>query len=145
MNKLLIPFLSLSFLAGGCDAAPPPTITTPSTDSPPAPPSKDVFEHVTKTDRFADFTSVIDCQWKSPDGRTDWKYIDKITLTLTPTRTGAYLIEGWQKSYKLISLPNENIGEKAFEFVLVFQQINVTFSDGKSIERTVIDVPLNKP
>jgi hypothetical protein len=98
-------------------------------------------EVTTHEDRFADFNDVVKIEWGHSGGNYNNKWKTKVTIIFTPTRTGAYLLESTNKSYKHISPamdPTTQPTDPVFEFDYSTSSVNVTYSDGKSIERTVI-------
>jgi hypothetical protein len=103
-------------------------------------PSKSVFHNTVSTGRMADFNYTVIVNWqKDPWNPAPWK--EHVFLDFEPTRVGAYYLEGHEQVYKLVS-PSANepltLGVYKFEFGGSTDQVKVTWSDGKSIERTVI-------
>jgi hypothetical protein len=88
--------------------------------------SKDVHDF-----RFADFTCSTTNYYKD-NAKTNFD----TWVRFTPTRQGAYLIEGADHAEKLVS-GNES-GEATLLQFAGTGCVVVTFSDGKSIERTYV-------
>ncbi len=88
--------------------------------------------------RYADFEAVITVNYVYPSGCNP-KYIKEVTVNFTPTRVGAFIIESNAKIEKVVSTAMDSVSSKEFKFGKT-PFILVTFSDGKSIERTIIEI-----
>ena len=85
--------------------------------------------------RYADFDATITVSYRLPGGGGE--FIDRVFVEFVPTRVGAYIVEA-DHLEKVVSTPTDIVAKK-FQFGSV-HNVYVTFSDGKSIERTIIEI-----
>jgi hypothetical protein len=129
----------LSLVIFGCDTPKQPEDKTDTTCS---------------SERYADFAHFTSSNWTWPKGDYNQRRRDSVKVTIVPYRSGAYRVEASGQGSVLAfsateaetlevpkgsttqpSRPNYSVQFGAItEFV-------VLFSDGKSIERTVVKVP----
>ena len=86
--------------------------------------------------RYADFDVWMTVSYKTAGG-TDTKTPIKVFVKFIPTRVGAYIVEAGGTMEKVVSTSADSISK---EMAFGAGDIFVTFSDGKSIERTIIEV-----
>jgi hypothetical protein len=98
-----------------------------------------------RTDRYADFNDVVVEKIGRSGGDKNQTWRINAYVRIEPTRVGAYLIEGENdEMYRIYSgaehqEPTTQPTDYGFEFSPNSSKVKVTFSDGKTIERTVVE------
>ena len=99
----------------------------------------DKFEYQETSFRYADFNCIVIKEYKSPNSNDGWKYYSRTIFKITPTKTGAYLVDTINGITRFCNYENDPIAEQEISCSQT-QTVTVYYSDGKVIEKTIVPV-----